>query len=199
MTCIINALRLSSFHVCFTDKSAQHPLRAQAMLLAKSSVMESSQKSYAGTWNKWITFCSKYFPPLWTSQQYVTVDYDTLLDRLLMFVTYCAQEIKCNIRSIPSIMSALRHGMVSRLVKCCHAFDNELLKSVKQGIAHLPAPPHRTRLPCTLPMIQYIVDQNTQPGASMHQVMLVTGAYVAFFLCLRSSEYISKSVYLNQQ
>jgi hypothetical protein len=164
------------------------------MLLAKSSVMESSQKSYAGTWNKWIKFSNKYFPPLWAAQHYVTVDYDTLLDRLLMFVTYCAQELKCNIRSIPSIMSALRHGMVSRLVKCCHAFDNELLKSVKQGIAHLPAPPPRTRLPCTLPMIQYIVDQNTQPGASMHQVMLATGVYVAFFLCLRSSEYVSKTI-----
>jgi len=111
-----------------------------------------------------------------------------------MFVTYCAQELKCNVHSIPSIMSALRHGMVSRLVKCCNAFNNELLKSVKQGIVHMPAPAHRTRLPCTLDMIQHIVAQNTQPGASMHQVMLATGVYVAFFLCLRSSEYVSKTV-----
>ena len=73
-------------------------------------------------------FSRKYFPPIWTDQTYINVDYDTLLDRLLMFVTYCAQELKCNVRSIPSIMSALRHGMVSRLVKCCNAFDNELLK-----------------------------------------------------------------------
>ena len=102
-----------------------------------------------------------------------------------MFVTYCAQELKCNVRSIPSIMPALRHGMVSRLVKCCNAFDNELLKSVKQGIAHMPS---------TLDMIQHIVAQNTQPGASMHQVMLATGVYVAFFLFLRSSEYVSKTV-----
>jgi len=85
------------------------------------------------------------------------------------------------------------HGL-SRLVKCCNAFDNELLKSVKQGIAHMPAPVHRTRLPCTLEMIQHIVDQNTQPGASMQQVMLATGVYVAFFLWLRSSEYVSKTV-----
>ena len=138
------------------------------------------------------TFFQKYFPPVWTDQTYVTVDYDTLLDRLLMFVTYCAQELRCNVCSIPSIMSALRHAMVSRLVKCCNVFDNELLKSVKQGIAHMPAPAHQTRLPCTLEMIQYIVDQNTQPGASMHQVMLATGVYVAFFLSLRSSEYVSK-------
>ena len=177
-----------------TDNYVPHPLRAQAMLLAKNSVMESSQKSYGSTWNKWEKISRKCFPPIWTDKTYINVDYDTLLDRLLMFITYCAQELKCNLRSIPSIMSALRHGMVSRLVKCCNAFDNELLKSVKQGIAHMPAPAHRTRLPCTLDMIQHIVAKNTQPGASMHQVMLVTGVYVAFFLCLRSSKYVPKTV-----
>ena len=72
--------------------------------LAKNSVMESSQKSYGSTWNKWEKFSRKYFPPLWTDQNYINVDYDILLDRLLMFVTYCAQELKCNVRSIPSIM-----------------------------------------------------------------------------------------------
>ena len=162
-------------HIYITDDCVQHPLRTQAMLLAKNSVMKSSQKSYGSTWNKWEKFSSKYFPPIWTDETFITVDYDTLLDRLLMFVTYCAQELKCNVRSIPSIMSALRHGMVSRLVKCCNAFDNELLKSVKQGIAHMSAPVHRSI-------------------SSMHQVMLATGVYVAFFLCLRSSEYVSKTV-----
>ena len=173
-TCIQSAtdsLPLSFTHICFTDDCVQHPLRTQAMLLSKNSVIKSSQKSCRSTCHKWEKFSSKYFHPLWTEQTYVTVEYDTLLDRLLMFVTYCAQELKCNVRSIPSIMSALRHGMVSRLVKCCNAFDNELLKSVKQGIAHMPAPAHRIRLPCTLEMIQQIVDQKTQPGASMHQVM----------------------------
>ena len=119
----------------------------------------------------------------------MTVEYNTLLDRLLMFVTYCAHELRCNLRSIPRIMSALRHGMVSRLVKCCNAFDNDLLRSVKQGIAHLPAPAHRARLLCTLDMINYIVEQNTRGDATMSQVMLATGVYMAFFLCLRSSEY----------
>ena len=131
-------LILMLMHMCFTGNDVQHPLRAQAMLLAKNSVMKSSQKSYRSTWNKWEKFSRKYFPPLWTDQNYINVEYDILLDRLLMFVTYCAQELKCNVRSIPSIMSALRHGMVSRLVKCCNAFDNELLKSIKQGIAHMP-------------------------------------------------------------
>jgi hypothetical protein len=91
-------------------------------------------------------------------------------------------------------MSALRHGMISRFVKCCNAFDKDLLRSVKQGIALLPAPAHRVRLPCTLDMINYIVERNTNVGATMSQVMLATGIYMGFFLCLRSSEYISKTV-----
>ena len=95
-------------------------------------------------------------------------------------------------------MSALRHGMVSRLVKCCNAFDNDLLgqvlQCVRQGIALLPALAHRVRLTCTLDMINYIVDRNTKVGASMSQVMLATGVKMGLFLCLRSSEYISKTV-----
>jgi hypothetical protein len=43
-------------------------------------------------------------------------------------------------------------------------------------------------------MINFIVNQNTAPSASMAQVMLATGVYMAFFLCLRSSEYISKTI-----
>ena len=73
-------------------------------------------------------------------------------------------------------------------------FDNDLLRTVKQGITHMPAPPHHVRLPCTLDMINYIVERNTKVGATMSQVMLSTGVYMGFFLCLRSSEYISKTV-----
>ena len=43
-------------------------------------------------------------------------------------------------------------------------------------------------------MINYIVNRNTQAGASMSQVMLATGVEMGFFLCSRSSEYISKRV-----
>ena len=79
-------------------------------------------------------------------------DYHQLQEprQLLMFVRYCAYEIKCNVRSIPGTMSGLRHGTVERLVTCCAAFDDELLKTVKQGVSKLPAPAHRTRVPCTL-------------------------------------------------
>ena len=44
---------------------------------------------------------------------YKNMQYSELLEKLLMFVTYCAYELKCNVRSIPSIMS---YGMVTRLV-----------------------------------------------------------------------------------
>jgi len=135
-TCIYRAtdFTLSFILLCFADDYVPHPLRAQAMLLAKNSVMESSQKSYGSTWRKWEKLCCKNFPPMWTDQIYVTIDYDTLLDRLLMFVAYCAHEIKRHVRSIPSNLSALRHGMVSRLVKCCNAFDNELLNPSNKAL-----------------------------------------------------------------
>jgi hypothetical protein len=144
---------------CFSGTTAQHPLMAQAMVLAQNSVQLSSQKSYRSSWNKWKIFLHKYFPPVWTETHYKIIGYNTLLDRLLMFVTYLAHELRCNVRSIPSKMSAIRHGMVSRLVKCCNVFDNDLLRLVKQGIALLPAPAHRVRLPRTLDMINYIVDR----------------------------------------
>lgn len=137
---------------------SHHPLLTQAMLLAKKSVALSSQKFYQSSWNKWEKFLQKFFSPGWTDNNYITIDYNTLLDRLIMFVTYCAQELHCNVRSIPSIMPALRHGMVSRSVKCCNVFDNDLLRTVKQGIDHLPAQAHRARLPCTLDMINYIIE-----------------------------------------
>ena len=96
---------------CISGTTAQHPLMAQALVLAQNSVMLSSQKSYRSLWNKWEIFLHKYFPPVWTDIQYRTLDYNTLIDRLLMFVTYLAHELKCNVRSIPSKMSALRQSL----------------------------------------------------------------------------------------
>ena len=165
-----------------------------AQHLAKNSVTLSSQKSYQSAWNKWEKCLTKYFFPKLAEHQYEHIQASWLLEKLIMFVTYCATELKCNVRSVPAIMSALRHCMVARFVKCCKVFDDDLLNNVKHGIAQLPAPAHRTRLPCTLDMINHIVNQNTIPTASMAQVMLATGIYMAFFLCLRSSEYISKTV-----
>ena len=74
---------------------------------------------------------TKYTP------NYKNMQYSELLEKLLMFVTYCAYELKCNVRSIPSIMSSIRYGMVTRLVHCCTAFDDEILKAVKLGASKL--------------------------------------------------------------
>ena len=164
------------------------------MQSAKNSVAPSSQKAYRSAWNKWEQFLAQYSVKPKTERYYQQLQYSQLLRRLLMFVSYCAYEIKCNVRSIPGIMSGLRNGMVQRLVKCCAAFDDELLKSVKQGVSRLPAPAHRTRVPCTLEMINHIIETNTAVNASMQQVMLATGVSMAFYLCLRSSEYASRTV-----
>ncbi len=111
-----------------------------------------------------------------------------------MFVTYCAYELKCNVQSIPSIMSSVQYGMVTRLVQCCTAFDDKILKAVKLEASKLPAPAHRTRIPCTLDMINHIIQVNTSIAATMTQVMLATGISMAFFLCLRSSEQVSQTI-----
>jgi hypothetical protein len=195
-----------------------------ALHLAKNSVKESSQKSYQSAWNKWEKFVQKYFTNSINSQNnnkmqkltisqksqtdsslqnstnakytpnYKNMQYSELLEKLLMFVTYCAYELKCNVRSIPSIMSSIRYGMVTRLVQCCTAFDDEILKAVKLGASKLPAPAYRTRIPCTLDMINHIIQVNTSIAATMTQVMLATGISMAFFLCLRSSEYVSRTI-----
>jgi hypothetical protein len=67
------------------------------------------------------------------SQNYQTPQKSELLQMLLMFVSYCAYELKWNVRLIPSVMSGIRHGMVTRLVP----FDDELLTTVKQGVSKL--------------------------------------------------------------
>jgi hypothetical protein len=91
-----------------------------------------------------------------------------------MIVSYCVFELKTNIRSIPATMAALRWCLEVKFVNCA-AFDDDLLKMVKQGIARMHAPPHRIRLPCTLDMINYILNTSTAPGASLSQLMLATG------------------------
>ena len=43
-------------------------------------------------------------------------------------------------------------------------------------------------------MINHIIQVNTSIAATMTQVMLATGISMAFFLCLRSSEYVSRTI-----
>ena len=149
---------------------------------AKYSIAASSQKAYKSACNKWERFLAKYIATPMTLGRYQKLQQPQLLRQLLMFVSYCAYELKCNVRSIPGIMSGLRNGIIQRLVPCCAAFDDELLKTVKQGVSGLPAPAHRTRVPCTLEMINHIITLNTAPHASMKQVMLATGLLLMFAL-----------------
>ena len=46
-----------------------------------------------------------------TPRRYQKLTQPQLLRQLLMFVSYCAYELKCNVRSIPGIMSGLRNGV----------------------------------------------------------------------------------------
>lgn len=95
------------------------------------------------------------------------VEANTILDLLLMFVSYCVFELRCNIRSIPEIMSALRYAFVIKLVDCAPFYD-PLLRTVKQGVANMPAPPHRVRMPYTLDIINHIIDINTTTTATIN-------------------------------
>ena len=110
-----------------------------------------------------------------------------------MFVSYCVYELHTNVRSIPGIMSALRYSFLTKMVDCS-AFDDPFLRAVKQGVACMPAPPHRERVPCILDMINHIIDTNTTPTSTMRNLMLATGVSLAYHLCLRSSEYVTRTI-----
>ena len=110
-----------------------------------------------------------------------------------MFVSFCVYELHINVRSIPGIMSALRYSFHTKLVDCS-AFDGPFLRAVKKGVANMPAPPHQVRVPCTLDMINHIININTTTTSTMHNLMLATGVSLAYHLCLRSSEYVTRTV-----
>ena len=168
-------------------------MRIQAFKLAADSVAQTTQQSYKSAWKKWISFIDTYSHGPFTDKTLRQLSAHQLLEYLVMFVSYCAYDLQCNVRSIPSIMSAVRKGMLLRFVNC-DVFDSDLLKAVKQGAARLPAPALRIRLPCTLDMITHIVQQNTKPPSTTFQFMLATGISMGYYLCLRCSHYISKTI-----
>ena len=124
-------------------------------------------------WRKWTSFIQTYCLRPFTDDALRRIPTHQL-EYLVMFVSYCAYDLQCNVRSIPSIMSAVRKGMLLRSVNC-DVFDSDLLKAVKQGAARLPAPAHRVRLPCTLDMINHIINHYTLPQSTVYQYMLATG------------------------
>ena len=163
------------------------------MQLARISVSLNTQKSYQSAWRKWEKFFHHYFGSIPTEQYYRTLTYTQFKDQLLMFVSYCVYELQTNVRSIPGIMSALRYSFLTKMVDCS-AFDDPFLRAVKQGAASMPVPPHRVRVPCTLDMINHIIDTNTTPTSTIHNLMLATGVSLAYHLCLRSSEYVTRTI-----
>jgi len=122
------------------------------------------------------------------------IDHDQLLQLLLMFVSYIVDIIQKAPTSVPSILSALRYQLTMKRVcsKVTAAFDHDLLVAAKKGVARRPYEP-QVRLPCTYGMIQHIVKQNTRNGFSLDNLMLATGVSMAYHLCLRASEYASKT------
>jgi len=115
------------------------------------------------------------------------ITHQQLLGLLLMFVAYCVNVLKKAPISIPGILSGLKNNMVLRFVQL-EAFDNSLLVAMKAAVKRLPYSP-RVRLPCTYIMVLYIIQQNTQN----HGFMLAVGVSMTYCLCLRASEYVSKS------
>ena len=156
------------------DGTYTHPLLLHAMQLARTSVSTPTQKSYISSWRKWERFYQQYFRCLPADQYYRTLTRSQFLELLLMFVSYCVFELRCNVRSIPRIMSAVRYAFVVRLVDST-AFDDPLLRTVKQGVANMPAPPQRVRMPCTLDMVNHIIKLNTTQTATINNLMLATG------------------------
>ena len=96
----------------------------------------------------------KSFRTLPSDTYYQTLTHQHFLEKLMMFVSFCTLELKCNIRWIPGIMSALKWEFLARLVVNT-AFNDPLLQAVMKGVAKLPSVPHRVRLPCTLDMINH--------------------------------------------
>jgi len=110
---------------------------------------------------------------------------------LLIFVAYCLDALGQQPPTIPKILSGLRHCFRARIINDS-AFDDTLLTSMKAGVSRLPYTP-RTRLPCTFDMVQHIVYKNTRAGLSKQHFVKAVAVSMAYYLCLRSSEYASRT------
>lgn len=110
---------------------------------------------------------------------------------LLMFMTYCLETLGQKPPTIPLIMSGLRHNFRAHFIGD-KAFDHPLVTAMKAGVSRLPYTA-RTRLPCTFDMVQHIVYTNTQDGFSKADFVKAVAISMAYYLCLRSSEYVSRT------
>ena len=119
------------------------------------------------------------------------MDQQQLLQMLMMFVAYCVNVLKTTPTSIPSILSGLKNNLSARFI-VVDAFSHPLLTNMKTAVAKIPYSP-RISLPCTYSMITHIIQQNTALGFTKDQFMLAVAVAMAYYLCLRASEYASKT------
>ena len=113
---------------------------------------------------------------------------------LLMFVTFCLDTLNQKPPTIPVILSGLRHHFkVTMNTVANTAFDNNsLLVAMKAGVSRLDYIP-KTIMPCTFDMVQFIIQQNTAVGSTKTDFVKAVAVAMAYYLCLRSSEYVSKT------
>ena len=160
--------------------------------MANGSVAPSTRCVYNSTWKKWTVFMqtSHHHP---TDDQINCKDISShqLLELLLMFIAYCVNVIKASPTTIPGILSGLKNTLMMKFVTL-DAFEHVMLKAMKAAVARLPYTP-RIRLPCTYSMVLHIIDQNTQHGFTTAELMLAVGVAMAYHLCLRASEYASRT------
>lgn len=181
------------YRLCLIDSSRSAALLARALTLAKDSVAPSTQRTYNSTWKKWIIFMQLHaHNPSESTINCTDVSQHNLLQLLLMFISYCLDVLQASPPSIPGVLSALRYNLRLRLANC-DVFDNPLLTSIKAGVARIPYQSSRTRLPLTFEMVQWIIQQRTAPDQTLDGWMLATGVAMAYYLCLRASEYVSRT------
>ena len=163
-----------------------------AQHLIANSVALSTQRTYASAWKKWMVFLQVcHHNPTNNFIHCVGFRTKQKVKLLLMFMTYCLETLGQKPPTIPLIMSGLRHNFRAHFIGD-KAFDHPLVTAMKAGVSRLPYTA-RTRLPCTFDMVQHIVYTNTQDGFSKADFVKAVAISMAYYLCLRSSEYVSRT------
>jgi len=121
-----------------------------------------------------------------------------MLELLLMFISFCLDSLHQSPPTIPIILSGLRHCLRLKLVDV-NIFDHGLIKAARAGVARLPYTSTRQRLPYTFAMVQHIMWQYTEPGLCHNDFMIAVAISMAYYLSLRASEYISKTLVPNSE
>ena len=177
-----------------TEETIRDKLFGTAIHLIKNSVAVSTQRTYASALKKWRVFMQvcHHHP----TEDFINCHGMTEMDvvrLLLMFVTFCLDTLGQKPPTIPVILSGLRHHFkVTMNIVANSAFDNSLLVAMKAGISRLDYVP-TTRMPCTFDMVQYIIQRNTAVGFTKKDFVKAVAVAMAYYLCLRSSEYVSRT------